>query len=208
MKIAILGTGDAGTTLATGWSNTGHDVVLGSRTPGRANSSGLRTLSLVEACDFAEVVVNTIPGERTIDALGSIGSQRFKGKVLLDMSVGLSSDQSTLVYDKESGGEVLQKALPEAKVVKTLCTMTSTVMVNPAMLPHPTTVFLSGDDEGAKEVVKKLLASLGWPADSQLDLGGIQTARGQEHFALLYFALAQHFGHGNFNIAVHSASQT
>ncbi|MEJ1229394.1 MAG: hypothetical protein WDM88_00305 [Galbitalea sp.] len=59
-------------------------------------------------------------------------------------------------------------------------------MTNPAVIA-PTTVFLSGDDEGAKRLVGGLLEDLGWGRDSQLDLGDISTARGPEHYFLLFF---------------------
>lgn len=66
------------------------------------------------------------------------------------------------------------------KVVKSLETMTSTIMVEPSILESPTTVFLSSNDVQAKEKTSELLNALGWSMDSQLDLGDIKSARGQE----------------------------
>ena len=75
---------------------------------------------------------------------------------------------------------------PDMMVVKTLCTVDARLMVAPDSSEGPSTVFLSGDDAEAKRTVGGLLNELGWPAESLLDLGGITTARGQEHYSLLF----------------------
>lgn len=43
---------------------------------------------------------------------------------------------------------------------------------------------------------------LGWPPSFQLDIGGINTARGQEHFALLFMGIAGGLSAHAFNINV------
>ncbi|CAM5659747.1 oxidoreductase [Streptomyces purpurascens] len=72
----------------------------------------------------------------------------------------------------------------------------------PGDLDGPSTVFLSGDDAEAKRTTGRLLTDLGWPPSSQLDIGGIRTARGQEHFALLFMGIAGGLGSHTFNINV------
>lgn len=88
------------------------------------------------------------------------------------------------------------------RVVKTLNTISAQLMANPSALPTPTTVFLSGNDSDAKDVVAGLLTDLGWPADKHLDLGDISTARGTEHYLLLFLGLMQSVGSGHFGITV------
>ena len=44
----------------------------------------------------------------------------------------------------------MQRAHPDARVVKTLNTMNNAVMVDPGRLGESTTVFVSGDDPDAK----------------------------------------------------------
>lgn len=97
---------------------------------------------------------------------------------------------------------LLQEAFPRTPVVKTLCTMDSTAMVAPGSLAGPTTVFLSGNDAAAKRTTAILLTDLGWPPDSHLDLGSITTARGQEHFALLFIGIMGALHTHTFNIKV------
>ncbi|MBB5916031.1 hypothetical protein BJY24_004943 [Nocardia transvalensis] len=73
--------------------------------------------------------------------------------------------------------EQLRRALPHTHVVKTLNTM---VMTAPATLTQPPSVFLSGDDPEAEQVVTELLTHLGWDERWTTDLGGIETARATE----------------------------
>jgi len=96
----------------------------------------------------------------------------------------------------------LQDALPNVRVVKTLNTISAQLMTDPGALPAPATVFLSGNDGGAKELVAGLLTDLGWSRKSQLDLGDISTARGTEHFLLLFLGILQSVGSGRFGISL------
>jgi predicted dinucleotide-binding enzyme len=102
----------------------------------------------------------------------------------------------------ESKGELdekLQAALPGAKVVKTLNTAAMTVLTDPAALP-PSSLFLSGDDADAKATVTALLKDFGWADESIVDLGGIASARGTEHYFLMFAAIMQSVGSPAFNI--------
>ena len=64
----------------------------------------------------------------------------------------------------------------------------------------PSSVFVSGDDAGAKATVTSLLADLGWPDGSVVDLGGIASARGPEHYFLMFAAIMQSLRSPAFNI--------
>ncbi|MFD7966171.1 NADPH-dependent F420 reductase [Streptomyces zaomyceticus] len=210
MRIGILGTGNVGRALAAAWARTGHDVVLGSRRPddpelltelGELTATGLRIVASAAAADHAEVLVNATPGTASVDLLRTIGAEALAGKVLLDVGVGFLAD-GTLSHPVVSLGEEIQQAFPGARVVKALATVDRKVMIAPDSLEGPGTVFLSGEDAEAKDVVRGLVAELGWSDDALLDLGGIATARGQEHFALLFMGIAQATGTYEFGIRV------
>lgn len=157
---------------------------------------------LDETAAHAEVLVNATPGNISVELLRSIGAPALAGTLLIDVGVGLSDDYTELSHPNSSLGEQIQAAFPDTPVVKTLCTMDSTAMVAPESLTGPSTVFLSGDDAEAKRTTGKLLTHLGWPPSSQLDIGGITTARGQEHFAFLFMGIAHGLGSHTFNIKV------
>ncbi|MFJ8867044.1 NADPH-dependent F420 reductase [Streptomyces sp. NPDC102473] len=202
MRIGLLGTGNVAQALARGWSAAGHDVLLGSRFPKERTETGFPVEGLSETAAHAEVLVNATPGAVSVELLRSIGAPALAGTLLIDVGVGLSDDFTELSHPNSSLGEQIQEAFPLTPVVKTLCTMDSTVMAAPDGLDGPSTVFLSGDDPEAKRTTGGLLADLGWPSSSQLDMGGITTARGQEHFALLFMGIANGLGSHTFNIKV------
>ena len=116
----------------------------------------------------------------------------------LDLSRGMPP--TLTVKDTDSLGEQVQRAFPAAKVVKTLNTLTAPLMVHPEQLPGDHTVFLSGDDAGAKAAVRELLTGLGHT--DVLDLGGIESARGAEMFLPLWLRTMASLGTPAFNIKV------
>ncbi|MEV6395360.1 NAD(P)-binding domain-containing protein [Streptomyces sp. NPDC051907] len=199
-RIAILGTGNVGKALAAGAHAAGHDVVLGSRNPDDKKDLGFPVVAVGEAADYGDIVVNATPGAESLELLTAL-RPRLAGKVLLDVAVGLTETME-LAHPNSSIGEQIQQALPDTAVVKTLCTMDSTVMIEPGALAGPSHVFLSGDDAAAKERVGELLGDLGWAPESRLDLGGITTSRGQEHLALMFIAVATSLGTYGFNFKV------
>lgn len=134
--------------------------------------------------------------------LHSIGAPALAGIPLIDVGVGLFDDFTRLTQPDSSLGELIQAAFPLTPVVKTLCTMDSTTMTAPGDPTEPGTVFLSGDDAEAKRITGLPLTDLGRPASSQLDIGSITTARGQEHFAFRFMGIAGGVGSHTFNIKV------
>jgi predicted dinucleotide-binding enzyme len=198
MHIGVLGTGRVARTIAAAWSRSGHQLSLGSRDPA-SKSPGVPVRSLAEVVATADVIVNATPGAASLLTLSAVGADAFAGKVLIDVA-NANTPAFELVYPNSSLGEQLQAALPGARVVKTMNTAAMTVLTDPSSLA-PTSVFLSGDDPAAKTTVAGLLHDLGWADDAIVDLGGIATARGVEHYFLLFAALMQ-TGGPNFNIRV------
>lgn len=200
MNIAVLGTGHMGTTLAGGFLAAGHTVTFGSRHPEQHTDLAAPVVGTVEAIGSADIVVNALAASASLQALGPLADE-LAGKVVLDIGNAVSPDFE-LLYPDTSLGESLQRALPAAKVVKSLNTLPGTVTVAPQSIAEPTSVFLSGDDADAKALVASLLADLGWDAARQIDLGGIETARAVEHYFLLFVAMMRQFRGADFNIRV------
>jgi 8-hydroxy-5-deazaflavin:NADPH oxidoreductase len=212
MRIGILGTGNVARALATAWAATGHDVLLGSRHPRDRAGLDLPVATLDEAAAHADVIVNATPGTESLPLLTGVGAPALSSKVLIDIAIGFTENPSALSHPVTSLAEEIQGALPQTRVVKTLCTVTAAVMAEPGLLDEaiggPGTIFLSGDDPEAKRLTGRLLTDLGWPEASQLDLGGVATARGQEHFALLFLGVAGALGTHTFNIKVVGAKSS
>jgi predicted dinucleotide-binding enzyme len=200
MHVAVLGTGHMATTLATGILAAGHTVTFGSRDPSSHAGLGAPVVSTADAIRDADLVVNALQAAFSLEALSPLADD-LAGKVLLDIGNAVTP-QFELLYPDESLGEKLQAALPEARVVKSLNTLAGTLTVAPTSIAEPTTVFLSGDDADAKALVSSLLVDLGWDAAAQVDLGGIASARGVEHYFVLFVGMMQVFRGQAFNIRV------
>ena len=211
MRIAIIGTGTVGRTLARGLRRVGHDVVVGTRDPeetGRREEwtdVGVPLMPLGTVAADADLVLNATNGLASLAALGEVGSDRLAGKVLVYVSNPLDFSQGfppTLgVKDTDSLAEQIQRAFPEAQVVKSLNTVTASVMIDPGSVGDgDTTIFAAGDDAQARKQVVALLRELGWKDIIELD--GLQNARGLEMWLPLWVRLMAALGTGEFNIKV------
>jgi predicted dinucleotide-binding enzyme len=202
MRIAFIGTGNVTNALATPLAHAGYTIVLGSRDPASKKAEfPFPVLSHAKAVTDAEVVVNATTGRTSLDVFTAIGDAALAGKVLLDLG-NATTPEWELVYPNSSLGQALQVALPSARVVKTANTAYIGVIADPARLGEKGTLFISGDDDTAKAVVRQLRRELGWNDESVLDLGGIETARNAEHYFLLFYNIIRATGNPTFNIKV------
>jgi predicted dinucleotide-binding enzyme len=205
MRITILGTGRVARTLADGLLRVGHDVVFGSRDPDNRTELPAPVVASADAVVGADVVIDAVQGTDTLPLLSSIGADKLNGTVLWDLANATNPDFSLVIPD-DSLGRRIQEAFPDVKVVKAGNNVAAVVIADPSTLPAPTTLFVSGDDTGAKEVVAGLLVDLGWPRESVFDLGGIASAYGQEHYLALFGTMLQQLGTPYFNVAVVKAA--
>jgi 8-hydroxy-5-deazaflavin:NADPH oxidoreductase len=225
MKIAVIGTGMVGQALAGRLAGLEHEVVVGTRdvehTLARAEPDmmgqppyavwreqhpDVRLMRFAEAGAHGEIVINAAAGAGSLAALELVGAQNLAGKVLMDLAIPLDFSQGMpprlTVANTDSLGEQIQRAFPEARVVKTLNTVFKEVMVAPQRVPGVHNIFIAGEDRTAKDTVAGLLGEFGWPQQVILDLGGIQAARATEMYMPLYFTLQGLLGIFDFNIAI------
>ncbi len=199
MRIGVLGTGMVGRAISGRLAELGHDVRVGSRTEGDG------TVVFADAAAHGELVFNCTNGAASLDALAAAGEENLAGKTLIDVSNPLEFVEGELrlsVSNTDSVAERIQRAFPDARVVKTLNTVNCRVMVDPARVPGDHVLFLSGNDAGAKEEARGLLGELGWPAERVLDLGDIASARGAEMYLPLWVRMRTALGTADFNLAI------
>ena len=211
MRIGVLGTGMVGQTIAAKLVELGHEVTMGARSAGNekavawAGGAGETASagSFADAAAHGELLFNCTAGTASLEALRAAGEEELRGKVLVDVANPLDFSRGmppTLsVCNDDSLGELIQSTFPDTRVVKALNTVNASVMVNPI---EGTNVFVCGDDDAARDEVKALLHGFGWPADSILDLGGIDGARGMEMYLPLWLRMMGALGTPSFNIAV------
>lgn len=212
MRIAVLGTGMVGQALARRLAELGHEVAMGTRDPALTRSRdgytelpGVVLTAFADAAARADLVVNATSGEATLDVLHLAGAEHLAGKVLVDVSNPLDFSggmpPTLTVQDTDSLAEQVQREFPDARVVKTLNTMTAALMVRPTELAGGDhSVFLSGDDAGAKDLVAGLLRSMGHT--DVIDLGDLSTARGPEMLLPLWLRLMSRLGTMRFQFKV------
>ncbi len=145
--------------------------------------------------------MNATSGPGALPALEQAGAEHLAGKVLIDISNPLDFSNgfppTLFVKDTDSLGEQIQRAFPQARVVKTLNTMTASLMVHPDLLGEESTAFVSGDDAAAKATVTDLLKGFGH--HDVIDLGDISTARGTEMLLPVWLRLMGALGTPMFN---------
>ena len=215
MKIGVLGTGMVGTTIATALAAKGHAVKIGSRQAGKAEAKAWAAAtggqagegSFADAAAFGELLFNCTKGEASLAALQAVGAAKLAGKVLVDISNPLDFSKgmppSLFVGNTDSLAERIQRAFPQAKVVKTLNTLNCFLMVQPGLLAGDHDIFICGDDAAAKQQVLGLLTgAFGWAPKQVLDLGPLSSARATEGLLALWIRLYGGLGHANFNFHI------
>jgi 8-hydroxy-5-deazaflavin:NADPH oxidoreductase len=200
MRIGVLGTGAVGRSLAAEIIDVGHEVRMGARDAGNetamawANEAGesASSGSFADAASFAEMVVNATAGAHSVEALAAAGAENLAGKVLLDVANPLDFSAgmppTLAVCNTDSLGEQIQRAFPEARVVKALNTMNAEVLVDPHLVRGSHTAFLCGDDRRQAPAARP-------PPELRLAGGGRHGSRGHHGGA----------GHGDVPAAVAAA---
>ena len=212
MKIGVFGTGSVGETIGSKLVSLGHDVMMGSRKRGGdkalawVKQAGARASegTFDDAARFGEMVFNCTAGEGALAAVTS-ASGHLDGKILVDISNPLDFSKgfppALSVSNTDSLGEQLQKAVPNAKVVKALNTVNASLMVNPLSLADGDhSMLVCGNDAAAKSEVKDMLRAWGWK--DIVDLGDITNARGLEMYLPLWVRLYGTFKSPAFSIKI------
>ncbi|WP_449372598.1 NADPH-dependent F420 reductase [Arthrobacter psychrolactophilus] len=223
MKIAILGTGAVGRTIAARLVELGHGVTIGTRdvqaslsrteadaignapfAAWAAANPDVSVTSFADAAAAAELVINATNGGVSLAVLALVGTENLNGKVILDLSNPLDFSQgmppSLFVKDTDSLGEQIQRAFPATRVVKSLNTLNADLIAHPEQLSETTTVFVSGNDADAKGTVTALLTDFGHR--DVIDLGDITTARGPEMLLPIWLRLWGTLGTPAFNFKI------
>jgi 8-hydroxy-5-deazaflavin:NADPH oxidoreductase len=194
MKIGVLGTGDVGKALANAFLTLGHEVKMGGREPTNekaaawVKSAGAKASqgTFADAVRFADVVVLATLGVANESAIRAAGVENFKGKLVIDTTNPLDFSQGyprLAVGHTDSGGEQVQRLIPDAHVVKAFNSVGNPLMFRPNLAGGPPDMFICGNDDGAKRKVNEILKDFGWGV---IDLGGIECSRHIEPLCMVW----------------------
>ena len=195
MRVGILGTGDVGKALGNGFVTLGHDVKMGSREAKNEKALGwARELggkasvgTFADAASFGDIVVLATLGVANQSALKMAGPETLRGKIVidttnpLDFSAGMPPKLA--VSGNDSGGERVQRLLPDAHVVKAFNTVGNAFMFRPSFPGGPPDMFFCGNNDDAKQKVVAILRDFGWGI---VDVGGIESSRYLEAMCMVW----------------------
>lgn len=195
-RIGVLGSGEVGRRLAEGFRSRGHEVMIGSRDPGKAelrewlsgDGAGIEAGTFAQTAAHGELLALAVLGNAAEQAIADAGPDNFNGKVVidamnpLDFSGGFPPKLS--IAGEDSLGERIQRALPDAKVVKAFNTIGNPYFVDPRFSEGQPTMLIAGDDEGAKRTVTDVLSDFGW--SDTVDIGGIEGSRELEAICIAW----------------------
>jgi 8-hydroxy-5-deazaflavin:NADPH oxidoreductase len=196
MKVAILGSGDVGQVLGAGFLKQGHQVMMGTRDPKKkevanwvAETPGATAGTFADAASFGEVIVLAVLGKAVEPVIQLAGPANLKGKTLIDATNPIADAppiDGVLQFTtgpNESAAEKLQALIPETHVVKAFNSVGAGQMINPQYEQGIPTMFLCGNDEGAKKLVSDVIQQFGW---EPFDCGSIIAARAIEPLCMLW----------------------
>lgn len=196
MKAGVIGSGIVGRVLASGFINEGHEVMLGTRNISKEevlkwkndNPGGLLG-SFQETAQFGDIVVLAVSGLVVEDAIALAGKEHFFEKIVIDATNPIAAvppDNGVLKFFttlEDSLMERIQKMLPDAKLVKAFNCVGNAFMYKPKFPGGTPTMFICGNDEGAKKTVTDILTAFGWETE---DMGRVEAARAIEPLCILW----------------------
>jgi len=171
--MGLIGAGHIGSQLARLAVANGYDVVLSnSRGPETLEplvaelGPGARAATPSEAATAGDIVVVTIP----LKAIGTVPVTPLKGKIVVDTNNYYPQrDGHIAELDNESTttAELLQKHLPESKVVKAFNHIYAAELTTHGQskgTPNRRALAIAGDDAAAKRTVAEMIDRFGFDA--------------------------------------------
>lgn len=174
MKISLLGgTGDIAEGLVLRWSKAGHEIFIGSRSDEKAKGIAseyieklkglgvepkIQGMPNADAASESEIIIISIPPEYAASTVSQIGDS-ISDQIVVTPVVSMKREGKSFLFNPPPQGSSaleIKEALPEtARLVSAYHNLPATELSEvDKILDYD--VVICGDDEGAKEVVKKL----------------------------------------------------
>lgn len=196
MKIGIIGSGIVGQVLGKAFLTEGHEVMIGTRNTSKEdlvkwqkeNSSG-KIGSFADTAKFGELLVLAVSGDAAENVVNQAGKENFSNKVIIDTTNPIAKappDNGVLKFFTSldrSLMEDLQQLLPTAKLVKAFNSVGNAFMYKPKFPGGKPTMFICGNDDGAKKTVTDILTAFGHETE---DMGKMEAARAIEPLCILW----------------------
>jgi predicted dinucleotide-binding enzyme len=194
-KVAVIGSGVVGEALANGFLKKGHQVMQASRDPKKLEDwkkqagAQASTGTFGEVASWGDVIVLAVKGTAAEATVELCGPKALAGKTVVDATNPIADEapeNGVLRYFTDMNGslmERLQALAPDAHFVKAFSCVGNALMVDPDFGGLTPTMFICGNDEGAKQQVTSFLTAFGWETE---DMGTAEAARAIEPLAILW----------------------
>jgi hypothetical protein len=193
--IGVIGSGVVGQTLANGFLKHGYDVTIGTNDSGKrdllkAKTNGKASVgSFEETAKFGEIVVLAVKGTAAEAAVRSAGVANLAGKTVIDTTNPIADAPPVngvlrfFTSLDNSLMERLQTLAPDAGFVKAFSCVGNAVMINPEFKGTKPTMFICGNNDGAKRDVAAVVEQFGFDV---ADMGSAEAARAIEPLCMLW----------------------
>lgn len=194
-KIGVLGSGQVGQTLASGFIRHGFQVMIASRDQSKLaqwdkqSAESGSTGDFEDTAQFGEIIVLAVKGSAALDALHLAGIDNLSGKTIIDATNPIAAQAPENGVIKfftnldNSLMEQLQQEVPQAHFVKAFSCVGNALMVDPDFGGEKPSMFICGNDKQAKEEVTEILTLFNWETE---DMGGVESARAIEPLCILW----------------------
>ncbi|HKN22146.1 MAG TPA: NAD(P)-binding domain-containing protein [Terracidiphilus sp.] len=197
MKVGVLGSGSVAQTLAAGFIKHGHQTMIGTRDKAKLadwlkKNPTAQVGSFSDTAAFGEVVVLAVKGSAAADVLRAAGTANLEEKLVMDACNPIADAPPVNGVLKfftsldDSLMERLQREFPNAHFVKAFNSVGAGRMVNPEYKAGKPTMFICGNDDGAKTITGQILEQFGWET---ADMGKVEAARAIEPLCMLWCIL-------------------
>jgi predicted dinucleotide-binding enzyme len=194
MKVGILGSGVVAQALGRGFLAHGYELMLGTRDRAKlgnwlAQNPGATVGTFADAAGFGDMLVLAVKGTAAAEAMRAAGVANVAGKVIIDATNPIADVPPTNGVLKffttldASLMERLQGEFANGRFVKAFSSVGNASMVAPAFKGGKPTMFICGNDEGAKKTVAGILDQFGWETE---DMGAAEAARAIEPLCMLW----------------------
>jgi predicted dinucleotide-binding enzyme len=195
-RIAFIGHGRVGGTLADQMQRIGHAVTIAHRgdpsaslEAALARNPGLAVASPEEAVEGAAIVVLATPFGANASALAPVAGL-LAGRILVDCTNPVGPGLTHGLGGERSGGEAVAALARGARVVKAFSVYGAETLADPRgigaaqapMMP------ICGDDMDAVGRVAAIAGAMGW---DPLPVGGLAQALHLEHMTLLWVRMVR-----------------
>lgn len=195
MKIAIIGTGNVGSALATHWAQKGHEINLGVRDLQQFKGMELlsnpntRAYTVQEAVRLSDIILLSTPAASAVAVATSLGDTT--GKIIID-AMNIVMGRGPEGYSNTSDAILDHTAARD--VVKCFNTTGANNMRNPDYDGQALDMFVAGDSERGTETARRLALDAGFA--NCYHVGGNDKFILMEQFAWFWINLAMFQGQG------------